>query len=112
MIEVIVHFPTLSVLHLSGNICLKELAEDPNLDLSTLQYPEYLLRVGEGRLEHGENITVEISPSVNAVGSASELIDTVFRELQVKYSDTKWLTSRAILSTKNSRLRALNDEVI
>ncbi len=41
-----------------------------------------------------------------------ELIDVIFPNLSVKYSETERLTSRAILATTNATLEQLNEEVI
>ncbi len=42
-------FADLQILNLTENMRLKALKEDLNADSVALQYPEYLLRVGEGQ---------------------------------------------------------------
>lgn len=104
-------FSDLTVLRLSENMRLKKLKEDPDADEAALQYPEYLLRVGEGRLEQGEEGNVDLPKSVNIIESRDELIKEVFGGLEKGYANGTWLTSRVILATTNANLRSLNDAV-
>ena len=105
-------FQELRVMHLTENMRLQALKEDPNADHEALQYPDYLLRIGEGRQRKDEKSYIDLPKSITVVQSSGELIDSIFPNLAVKYNDTEWLISRAILATTNSKLKNLNDEVI
>ncbi len=105
-------FIELHVQRLTGNMRIKALKEDLNAETAATEYPEYLLGVGEGRLKLDGDSNINLPPSINVFQSYSELIDAIFGDISAKYSDTEWLTSKAILATMNSRLKSLNDEII
>ncbi len=54
---------------------------------------------------------VELPESVQKVLDVDTLCRTVFDGLESNYSNESWLTSRAILSAKNSRLIGINARV-
>ncbi len=89
------------ILRLTENMRLSSLRNDPNVTETALQFPNYLLRLGVGRLESAEDGMVEIPESVQKVLDIDTLRSTVFDGLDSNYSDVSWLTSRAILSYKN-----------
>ncbi len=101
-------FSELRVLHLTENMRLKALKNDTNAKLAGLEYPEYLLRIGEGRQKKDENNCIDLPISVTVVQSPGELIDSIFPNLSMKFCDRNWLTSRAILASTNSRLKFFN----
>ena len=105
-------FSELHVQNLTENMRPKGLKEDPNAETAALKYPKYLLSFGEGRhlLDEGSNIP--LPPFINVVQSSSDLVNAIFGEISTKYSDTAWLTSKAILTTTNSKIKSLNDEII
>ena len=62
-------FSELRVLHLTENMRLKALKEDPNAELAALEYSEYLLRIGEGRQDRDQNNCIHLPVSVTVVQS-------------------------------------------
>ncbi len=102
----------LKVLDLTDNMRLKALKDDPRVKLTALEYPEFLLRVGEGRIEQDEDSNIDLPNSITVTQSSVDLIDSIFPNLFAKYSDTEWLTSKAIIATTTSTLKRLNKEVI
>ncbi len=80
--------------------CAFVFANDPNATERALQFPNYLLHLGEGRLESAEDGMVELPESVPKVLDIDTLCSKVFDGLESNYSNVSWLTSRAILSTK------------
>ncbi len=90
------------ILRLTENMRLSSLRNDPNATEAALQFPNQLLRLGEGRLETAEDGMVELLESVQKVLDIDALCSTVFDGLESNYSDASGLTSRAILSTKHS----------
>ncbi len=99
------------ILRLMENMRLSSLRNEPSATETALQFPDYLLRLGEGRLETAEDGMVELPESVQKVLYIDTLCSTVFDGLESNYSDLSWLTPRAILSTKNSRLIEINSKV-
>ncbi len=91
----------LKALHLSENVRLKALKDDPRVEPTALEYTDFLLRVGEGRQEQDEDSNIDLPNSITVVQSSVELIDSIFPNLFAKYSNTEWLTSRAIFATTN-----------
>ena len=70
------------------------------------------MSVGEGRYKLDEDSSIHLMQSINVVQSCSELIDAIFIDITTKYTDKTWLTSRAVLTTTNSKLKSLNYEII
>ena len=101
-------FPLITQLKLGQNMRLVSLRRDPNADSSALEFPEYLLKVGEGRLQPDSEVMIELPSSVNMEQDAASLALSVFEGIEDNYADAEWVTSRAILATKNARLDLLN----
>ncbi len=87
-------------LRLTENMRLSSLRNDPHASDTALQFPIYLLRLGEGPLEESEGNMVELPESEQNVLDVDALCNSVFESLESNHSDASWLISRAILSTK------------
>ncbi len=66
---------------------LKALKDDPRVEPTALEYPEFLLSVGEGRQEQDEDSNIDLPNSITVVQSSVQLIDSIFPNLFTKYSD-------------------------
>ncbi len=104
-------FEYLKLLHLTENMRLQSLTKDPYADKDALNYPDYLLEVGERKLKHDNGSETDLTPSINVLKSSHELVHSIFADISNKYTDKDWLTSRAILVRTNIRLRDVNDQV-
>ena len=62
-------------------------------------------RAGEGELNIPEGMRLEEE-------SISCLVDTIFPDIEQRYTDTKWLANRAILSLSNKEVEEVNAEVL
>ncbi len=82
------------------------------VDRAFLEYPEFLLKVGEGKVERTTDSLIERPTAVYMVDFATELVQSVFQNLDEQYDDVQWLTSRAILTPTNSRLQSTNNQVV
>ncbi len=83
------------ILSLTGGVRHSSLRNDPSATERALQFPNYLLRLGEGRLESAEDGMVELPESVKKVLDVDTLCSTVFDGVESNNSDVSWLTSRA-----------------
>ncbi len=101
----------LILLHLTKNMRLQYLIVDPKVDPHALNYPPYLLRVGEGKLKHDERAEIDLTPSINVVKSCSDLVNVIFENISSNYYKRNWLTSRAILVPTNNLLHDINNQV-
>ncbi len=99
------------ILLLTENMRLSSLRNDPNAAETALQFPNYLLRLGEGRLESAEDGMVELPESVQKVLDIDTLCSTVYDGLESNYSDVSWLTSRASVH-ENPRLIEINAKFV
>ncbi len=97
------------ILRLTENMRLSSLRNDPNATETELHFPDYLLRLGEGRLETAEDGMVKLPESVPKVLYIDTLCSAVLDGLESNYSDVSWLISRAILS--NNRIIEINSKV-
>ena len=104
-------YQCMSFRSLSENMRLQSIRDDEDPDPAVFQYPNFLLKVGDGILKRTEDSFIELPPSVNIVESSTKLVESVFPNLKEKYDDVQWLKSRAILAPTNSRLQSLNSEV-
>ncbi len=90
---------------------LSSLRNDPHASEAALQFLIYLLSLEEGRLAESEGNIVKIPEPVHKVLDVDALCNSVFEGLASNHSDVGWLTSRTILSMKNSRLIDINAKV-
>ncbi len=70
-------------------------------------YPNFLLKVGEGQEENSKG-SVDLPDYLKVVHAVNDLINEVFEGVETKYQDEKWLLSRAILATTNRNIDELN----
>ena len=84
---------------------------DKEADKEALEYSDSLLKVGEGKLERTNDYLISLPTAVNIVDSVTDLVQSVFQNLEKRYEDVEWLTSQTILTTTNSRLQCINDQV-
>ncbi len=68
------------------------LRNELNATKTALQFPNNLLRLGEGRLETAEDGMVELPDPVQKVLDIDAMCSTVFDGLESKYSDVSLLT--------------------
>ena len=104
-------FYELYILQLTQKMRLKALIDHPNSEKVGLEYPKYLLGTGKATHEHDEDFSIYLPSSISIVTSSEKLIDSVFPNLSLNYSDKTWMTSRAIPATTNSRIKALTEEM-
>ena len=69
------------------------------------------MHVGEGRLEETSDIDVLLPSYVNTSETLSELCDYIFRGIEEHWDYIEWLTSRAVLVSKNVKLSDI-DEIV
>ena len=60
-------FKDLKLLHLTENMQLQSQTDDPNADEGALNYPNYLLEIGEGKLKVDNGSQIDLTPSRNVV---------------------------------------------
>ncbi len=99
------------LLSLTENMSLQSIMNEHEIDKAFLEYPKFLLELDEGKVKRTIDSLIELPSAVNVVGAATELVQSVFENLDSKYYDIPWITSRAILTPPNSRLQSLNDQV-
>ena len=100
-----------SLLNLTEKMRLQANNNHHETEKAVLKYPEFLLAVGEGRVESKNDSLIELPSTVNIAASSTDLVHSVFENLEKRYNDLSWLTSRAILAPTNSRLKYHNDKV-
>ena len=91
---------------------LAALRADPAADVEALNFPEFLLTVGEGRIQ-GEQRSEWISlPQFEAFEhTIRKLCLKVFQGIRDNHADPTWLTKRVILTKKNRPLEQVNEIV-
>ncbi len=70
------------ILLLTENMRLLSLRNDPHTSETAVQFPSYLLRLGEGRLTESEGNMVELPESVHKVLDVDALCNSVFEGLE------------------------------
>ncbi|XP_076886916.1 uncharacterized protein LOC143536921 [Bidens hawaiensis] len=80
-------------------------------------FSEYLLRVGDGKELCVDGMFIRIPqnmsiPFTTQEASIKELVNTIFPDLQANARSTEYMTSRAILTTKNEDVDRINDHMI
>ena len=89
----------------------QEIENSPEEDNAVLEYPQFMLKDGEGKLERTTDSLIDLPLAINIVDSATDLVESVFKLLNNNYDDVRWLNSWAILTPTNSRLKNLNEQV-
>ncbi len=90
---------------------LEQLHRDPHAHATTLEYPDFLLRLIEDSLEEADDNDVLLSSYVNTSELLSELCSSVYEGIEEHWNDMDRLTSRAVLDTKNVSLGDINGMV-
>ena len=97
------------VLHLTQNMRLIALQQDANASTEELQFPSFLIKVGENRApDTTEDDRVRLPVSVHVSSDIRELCYKVFHGMELNYADTGWVSKRAVLTTKNVYLEEIN----
>ncbi|CDF37706.1 ATP dependant DNA helicase PIF1 [Chondrus crispus] len=85
---------------------------DPAADVEALNFPQFLLSVGEGRLQCDQRPEwISIPQSVAFEHTIRNLCLKVFHGIRDNHVDPTWLTNRVILTTKNRPLEQVNEVI-
>ncbi|CDF39624.1 Helicase-like protein [Chondrus crispus] len=99
-------------LRLTENMRLAALRADPAADVEALSFPEFLLSVGEGRLQGEQRPEwISLPQSVAFEHTIRNLCLKVFQGIRDNHADPAWLTKRVILTTKNRPLEEVNEVI-
>ncbi len=104
-------YQSVNSLSLTEYMRLQAIKNAHQADRAFLGYPEFLLKVDEGKVERTTDSLIELPTAVNMIDFATELVQSVFQNLNEQYDDVQWLTSRDILTPTNSHLQSTNNEV-
>lgn len=80
---------------------LPALRQDPNAKKHALQFPSFLLKVGEEHLPVTVNKRIPLPSSVHNVQKIRNLCHCVFQGTEPNHTNYEWIMSRAILAMKN-----------
>ncbi|CDF38180.1 ATP dependant DNA helicase PIF1 [Chondrus crispus] len=85
---------------------------DPAADVEALNFPQFLLSVGEGRLQCDQRPEwISLPQSVAFEHTIRNLCLKVFHGIRDNHADPTWLTKRVILTTKNRPLEQVNEVI-
>ena len=99
-------------LRLTENMRLAALRADPASDVAALNVPEFLLSVGEGRIQGEQRPEwTSLPQSVAFEHTIHNLCLKVFQGIRDNHADPPWLTKRVIFTTKNRPLEQVNEIV-
>ncbi|CDF39898.1 ATP dependant DNA helicase PIF1 [Chondrus crispus] len=97
---------------LTENMRLTALQGDPAADVEALNFPQFLLSVGEGRLQCDQRPEwISLPQSVAFEHTIRNLCLKVFHGIRDNHADPTWLTKRVILTTKNRPLEQVNEVI-
>ncbi|CDF38639.1 unnamed protein product [Chondrus crispus] len=99
-------------LRLTENMRLAALRADRAADVEALNFPEFLLSVGEGRLQGEQRPEwISLPQSVAFEHTIRNLCLKVFQGIRDNHADPAWLTKRVILTPKNRPLEEVNEVI-
>lgn len=101
----------LKCLHILENVRLQVLHKSPKAARDALDFPCYLLNIGEGQLHSVETQTINLFTSVNLVKDSNDLIDMVLPNLQLMFYSEDCIAQRAVHTTRSNRLQNVNDGI-
>jgi len=83
-------------------------------DATSGDFARDLLKIGEGQISvNAESGTIELPASCGTiVESAAALIEQTFPDVANKYTDHRWIRSRAILAPKNISVNNINTAIL
>ncbi|CDF36188.1 ATP dependant DNA helicase PIF1 [Chondrus crispus] len=97
---------------LTENMRLTALQGDTAADVEALNFPQFLLSVGEGRLQCDQRPEwISLPQSVAFEHTIRNLCLKVFHGIRDNHADPTWLTKRVILTTKNRPLEQVNEVI-
>ena len=99
-------WPHVRIMNLHTNMRLRIDNDD-----DARQYSELLLRIGNGLIPPDDQNLIQV-PCGHPVHSSQQLQDAVFPDLACNYTDTTWLSNRAILAPNNEVVADINDSLI
>ena len=76
-------------LSLTEDMRLRGIQNDKKADKEVLEYPKFLLKVGEGKLEGATDSLILLPTAVNIVDSVTDLVQSVFQNIEKKYDDVR-----------------------
>ncbi|XP_029642690.1 ATP-dependent DNA helicase pif1-like [Octopus sinensis] len=100
-------WPQVKTLSLSTNMRAHLLG-----DSTSAAFAEDILALGEGKVPRNDKGDISISELCNTVDNPSDLLETVFLNLESNYADINWLSERTILKPQNVTVSAINDQHI
>lgn len=86
---------------------LQALHNDPPAIADALEFPSYLLNVGEVKCQSNDKQSVPLSRSVTILHCVGDMILRVFPDIHRNYRNVSWIAQRTILTTQNERLQIL-----
>ncbi|CDF77418.1 ATP dependant DNA helicase [Chondrus crispus] len=97
---------------LTENMRLAALPADHAADVEALNFPQFLLSVGEGRLQCEQRPEwISLPQSAAFEHTIRNLCLKVFHGVRDNHADPTWLTKRVILTTKNRLLEQVNEVI-
>ncbi|CDF33944.1 ATP dependant DNA helicase PIF1 [Chondrus crispus] len=97
---------------LTENMRLAALQADPAADVEALNFPQFLLSVGEGRLQCEQRPEwISLPQPVAFEHAIRNLCLKVSHGIRDNHADPTWLTNRVILTTNNRPLEQVNEVI-
>ncbi|XP_029633867.1 uncharacterized protein LOC115209572 [Octopus sinensis] len=81
-------------------------------DITSAAFSEEILALGEGKVPRNDRGDITISELCKTVNNPSDLLETVFPNLESNYADIYWLIERTTLAPKNVAVSAISDQPI
>ena len=100
--EIFSFFLHLNLLKLAENMLLKLIEQDTSAGEHALQYPEYLLKVAEGRICENQESEIELASTVRFPPISTDLVGFVSPNLEKNYVDINRRFSRDICVTETA----------
>ncbi|XP_029643502.1 uncharacterized protein LOC115217923 [Octopus sinensis] len=80
-------------------------------DSTSTTFAEDILSLGEGKVPRNDRGDKFISELYNTMDNPSDLLETVFPNLESNYADINWLCERTILAPQNVAVDAINNQL-
>ncbi|XP_014783309.1 uncharacterized protein LOC106878578 [Octopus bimaculoides] len=100
-------WPQVKTLSLSTNMRAHLLG-----DSMSAAFAEDILALGEGKVPRNDMGDISMSELCNTMDNPSNLLETVFPNLESNNADINWLSERTILAPQNVAVSAINDQLI
>ena len=80
-------YRNIKLVELTENMRLEALRQDPQASREALEFPNFLLKVGDGKVEMDAHGNIQLPPYIRKICETANLCEHIYAEIEQKYND-------------------------